>query len=95
MTISRIIILRLLQEIPNDNSNHSFIINSVRALHRLQIRGRERMNKERYEIIQTPTHRVYVRDSLLNCDSILYESEQLAQKAINENDLDFDFELME
>ena len=50
---------------------------------------------ERYEIIQTPTHRVYVRDSLLNCDSILYESEQLAQKAINENDLDFDFELME
>lgn len=50
---------------------------------------------ERYEIIQTPTHRVYVKDSLLNCDSILYDSAELAQKAINENDLDFDFELME
>jgi hypothetical protein len=50
---------------------------------------------ERYEIIQTPTHRVYVRDSLLHCDSILYDSAELAQKAINENDLDFDFELME
>ena len=50
---------------------------------------------ERYEIVRTPTHRVYVKDSLLNCDSILYESEQLAQKAINENDLDYDFELME
>ena len=95
MTISRIIILRLLQEKPNDNSNHSFIINSVRALHRLQIRRGERMNQERYEIIKTPTHRVYVRDSLLNCDSILYDSRELAQKAINENDLDFDFELME
>ena len=50
---------------------------------------------ERYKITQTPTHRVFVKDLLLNCDSILYESEQLAQKAINENDLDFDFELME
>lgn len=50
---------------------------------------------ERYKIVTTPTHRVYVRDSLLNCDSILYESEQLAQKAINDDDLDFDFELME
>lgn len=53
------------------------------------------MNQERYEIIQTPTHRVYVRDSLLNCDSILYESSELAQKAINENEIDYDFELME
>ena len=53
------------------------------------------MSNERYEIIQTPTHRVYVRDSLLHCDSILYESEQLAQKAINDDDLDYDFELME
>ena len=97
MTISRIIILRLLQEKQNDNSNHSFIINSVRALHRLQIRGREKMNQsiERYEIIKTPTHRVYVRDSLLNCDSILYESSELAQEAIKKDDLDFDFELME
>ena len=53
------------------------------------------MTKERYEIIQTPTHRVYVKDSLLNCDSILYESEQLAQEAIKTDELDFDFELME
>jgi hypothetical protein len=53
------------------------------------------MSNERYEIVRTETHRVYVRDSLLNCDSILYESEQLAQKAINENELDYDFELME
>ncbi len=50
---------------------------------------------ERYKIVTTPTHRVYVRDTLLNCDSILYDSRELAQKAINENDLDFDFELME
>ncbi len=50
---------------------------------------------ERYEIIKTPTHRVYVRDSLLNCDSILYESSELAQEAIKKDDLDFDFELME
>jgi hypothetical protein len=53
------------------------------------------MSNERYEIIKTPTHRVYVKDLLMHCDSILYDSEQLAQKAINENDLDFDFELME
>ena len=53
------------------------------------------MSSERYEIIQTQTHRVYVKDLLMHCDSILYDSEQLAQKAINENDLDFDFELME
>ena len=53
------------------------------------------MTKERYEIVRTETHRVFVKDTVLNCDSILYESEQLAQKAINENDLDFDFELME
>ena len=53
------------------------------------------MNNERYKIVTTPTHRVYVKDLLTQCDSILYESEQLAQKAINENDLDFDFELME
>lgn len=52
-------------------------------------------NQERYEIVKTPTNRVYVRDSLLHCDSILYDSAELAQKAINENDLDFDFELME
>ena len=53
------------------------------------------MNQERYEIVRTETHRVYVRDSLLNCDSILYDSAELAEKAINENDLDYDFELME
>lgn len=53
------------------------------------------MNQERYKIIQTPTHRVYVRDSLLNCDSILYDSAELAQKAIDTDELDFDFELME
>lgn len=53
------------------------------------------MNKERYKIIKTPTHRVYVRDSLLNCDSILYDSAELAEKAINTDELDFDFELME
>ena len=53
------------------------------------------MNQERYEIIKTPTHRGYVKDSLLNCDSILYESSELAQKAIDTDELDFDFELME
>lgn len=53
------------------------------------------MSNERYEIIQTPTHRVYVKDLLMHCDSILYDSRELAEKAINENDLDFDFELME
>ena len=50
---------------------------------------------ERYEIIQTPTHRVYVKDLLMHCDSILYDSRELAQKAINDDDLDFDFDLME
>lgn len=53
------------------------------------------MNKERYEIVRTPTHRVYVKDTVLNCDSILYESSELAQKAIDTDELDFDFELME
>lgn len=53
------------------------------------------MSNERYEIVKTETHRVYVKDLLMHCDSILYESEQLAQKAINENELDYDFELME
>ena len=53
------------------------------------------MNQERYEIIQTPTHRVFVKDTVLNCDSILYESRELAQKAIDTDELDFDFELME
>ena len=52
-------------------------------------------NHERYEIIKTPTHRVFVKDTVLNCDSILYESEQLAQEAIKTDELDFDFELME
>jgi|JI10StandDraft_1071094.scaffolds.fasta_scaffold565313_3 hypothetical protein len=52
-------------------------------------------SKERYEIIKTPTHRVYVKDSITGHDSILYESEQLAQEAINADELDFDFELME
>lgn len=53
------------------------------------------MSSERYEIIQTPTHRVYVKDLLLHCDSILYDSRELAEKAIDTDELDFDFELME
>jgi len=97
MTINLILILRLLQEKQNDFNYRNYSINTSRVLHRLQNRRGERMSQsiERYEIIQTPTHRVYVRDSLLHCDSILYDSAELAQKAINENDLDFDFELME
>lgn len=53
------------------------------------------MINERYEIVRTETHRVYVKDSLMDCESILYDSAELAQKAINDDDLDFDFELME
>ncbi|MBK8396226.1 MAG: hypothetical protein IPL26_13455 [Leptospiraceae bacterium] len=49
----------------------------------------------RYTIVSTATHRVFVKDLLLNCDSILYDSAELAQKAIDTDELDFDFELME
>ncbi len=53
------------------------------------------MNIERYKIIKTETHRVYVHDTLMKCDSILYESEQLARDAITADALDYDFELMD
>jgi hypothetical protein len=53
------------------------------------------MSNERYEIVKTETHRVYVKDLLMHCDSILYDSRELAQKAINDDELDFDFDLME
>lgn len=43
MTINLILILRLLQEKQNDFNYHNFIINTIRALHRLQNRRGKKM----------------------------------------------------
>jgi hypothetical protein len=48
---------------------------------------------ERYTIKHTPTHRVYIYDSLTESDSVLYESAEQAYRAIDTDTVEYDMEL--